>query len=560
MVWAGLAAAFALSGGARGDELHLVDGRIVVGKVSQQDGEYVVSFEGGASARYAAADVLRVENKPTLRERYENLKGVTDENDFKAQMELGKWCQLNNLPDEARTHFLRAVALQPEDAKARQSAGFIRFENKWMTRDEALAAQGKTIYKGKEMSIAEADALRQREETLRLQNEGYSKAWRLLQSVDASSYARTRAELQQMGALAMGAVLRSTNDGDARVRALCIDLLGTDTTDETRKELFARLRYEEKSELVRKIAQQLAKRPERDRILQQALDWCVRAPNAITRQRTWLILRYAGDKRVIPVLIEAAEYCPVPPEPKKKTGQVQAPGWQTSELYDKPPKTYFPACEALNFLTGANNPPNRIVWTNWWKSHEETFDFSRKSSTAEPTGDPDKDDKTDKDAESNKKEAKPGEKSAKGKQPEPATPGKPTGSDEVKPEPAPEKSAKGPGALPSLRLPPVAAADDDTSPEVDPKAPKPAQPSPDAPAARPESALPNPTTGTPAPLAPLQPTDAPGGSVAPAPTPAPGWGPPTFPVAPSGNTTGQTDDANRSGASGGGGSLRPPVD
>ncbi len=524
--WRALAFLLFLTANAIADELYLTDGRVITGKVSQQGGEYVVSFEGGAAAHFPAGEVLRVEKMPTLRERYANLRDVTDENDFKAQMELGNWCRLNNLPDEARLHFKRAIELQPEDQKARQAAGFVRYENKWLTREEVLASQGKVLYKGKEMGIAEADALRQREEEQRLQNEGYSKAWRLLQTLDgtAGNYERNRAELVQMGRLAMGAVLRSTDDGNPRVRALCLDLLGADTTDETRKELFARLRYEERADLVRKVAQQLAKRQERDRILQQTLDWCIRAPNNVTRQRTWLVLRYIGDKRVIPVLLDAVEFCPVPEEQKNtdpNTGKTLPNGWQSSELYEKVMKPYYPACEALNFLTGANIPPHKEAWQSWWKSNEGSFDFTRRGSTAEPAGTAEK-----KDGKSKKKED-PAEKPDKTAKQDPASEKK-TPATTTDPE---KKSS--PPPLPPLSLSPLTPAAPATPPSASGAAPA--------------------TTDSPVapPVAPVAPAEIPQpvkNDTPPAKTPGalPGWS-----VPPSG--TGSKGEAGGSG-------LQPPSD
>lgn len=374
----------------RADELYLRDGRVVTGAVTQDGNDYVVSFAGGASVRYSAAEVLRVQEQATVRERYANLKAVVNTDDFKEQMELAKWCRLNQLPKEAKEHFHRAAELRPDDVAALKGAGYILFEGRWVTREEALQLQGRTVYNGKEMTILEAEEQKQRIEIKRLQEEGYSKAWRLLRSAaerkSDEEYAQIRQELREMGALAGGAVLRCATDSNPRVRSLCLEVLGSDEQKESRIMLFTRLRFEPAPKLVHKAARLLAARSDREAVLRQALNVCLKASFRGTRQRSWLVMRYASDKQVLAQLIEAVEYCPVPEGSRKGDNKnASSDGWQSSEDTQRLRTPYYPACEALNFLTGANISPSKERWQKWWEEHGANFDF--KTRTSEPEDD-----------------------------------------------------------------------------------------------------------------------------------------------------------------------------
>ena len=87
-----------------------------------------VSVGSGANTFISKDKVIRLVKKLTDEQKYENLKLVCPADDFEAQMKLGLWARLHNLPEQAKEHFENAVKLKPDDPKARRAAGYI-FKN-----------------------------------------------------------------------------------------------------------------------------------------------------------------------------------------------------------------------------------------------------------------------------------------------------------------------------------------------------------------------------------------------------------------------------------------------
>lgn len=362
---------------ARSDELHLRDGVVVQGEVTQEGDEYIVTRSGGAMIRIPASEVIRHERKQTLRQRYENLREVYSADSFKDQMELGNWCRLNNLPEEARRHYQRAIELDPNDAAARRAAGFIRHEGQWITREEKLALDGRSWYKGRLISAAEAERLRARDETMRLREEGYAEAWAILRAVaknpSAAAVAGAQAQLREMGEHAMRAVIRGARDANRITRKTAIPLLGAQTSGDTLDTLVECLRFEEHDDLLRDTVQQLVLREDRADVQRRMFELCLHSPARNTRQRTWLVLRGIGDKGVIPLLIEAAEFNPVPASAAITDEKKATHGWVTSTSRKPRQKPYYPASEALIYLTGQKISPSREQWRKWWEKAAEEF-------------------------------------------------------------------------------------------------------------------------------------------------------------------------------------------
>lgn len=362
---------------ARSDELHLRDGVVVQGEVTREGDEYIVSRSGGAMIRIPVSEVVRHERKQTLRQRYDNLREVYGADSFKDQMELGNWCRINNLPEEARRHFLRAVELDPNDAAARRAAGYVRHENSWVTREEKLALEGKSWYKGRLISAAEAERLRGRDEVARLREEGYAEAWAILRAVaknpSVGAIEQAQAQLREMGEYAMRALIRGARDANRFTRKTAIPLLGAQTSADTLDTLVECLRFEEYDDLLRDTVQQLVLREDRADVQRRMLDLLLRSPARNTRQRTWLVLRGIGDKAVIPLLIEAAEFTPVPGGAAVVDDKKATHGWITSTSRKPRQKPYYPACEALLYLTGQKISPDREEWRKWWAKAAEEF-------------------------------------------------------------------------------------------------------------------------------------------------------------------------------------------
>jgi len=156
-------------GAALADVFHLKSGGKIEGVLQgEEDGEYVIKTRVGTQ-RLAKSDVVRIERKESVRERYERRRGALDEDDVDAVIELAEWCRRERLVGEAEALFERAVELDPTREAAQKALGRVQHRGEWMTpaerdervRREAIAdkrASGLVEYEGEWVTVEERDA------------------------------------------------------------------------------------------------------------------------------------------------------------------------------------------------------------------------------------------------------------------------------------------------------------------------------------------------------------------------------------------------------------------
>lgn len=368
------------------DELHLKDGVVVEGIVRETDEGYSVTFGTGAKTFIPKAQVIRHVKKLTDEQLYENLKLVLAEDDFEGQMKLGLWCRLHNLPDKAREHYELAVKLRPDDPKARRAAGYVFRKGKWYKLDEYMISQGKMKYKGKWIAKEVALSLIKKDKKEQIRASGYKAAWRLLKRAGKvltdEEMDSIVSELKKLGESGYGAVIRCASDSNKKIRRVSLEVLATAESDDTLKELLRRFRYERDRKLFYTALKALVKHPKRDKVIAGMIKICVYSKSAKTRKRTWLAFEALADKSAIERLITLAEYSPVKvdetetEDDRKARGKDTGGKWITYEgEKDKPLEPYYPATEALNFLTKAGVSPSREQWEKWWRVNSATFAF-----------------------------------------------------------------------------------------------------------------------------------------------------------------------------------------
>ncbi|MCX7934509.1 MAG: hypothetical protein N3A66_04525, partial [Planctomycetota bacterium] len=152
------AIAIAAASTAAADVIYLTNGGVLEGKVERVAEGYRVTTETGVSV-FPVEEVERWEKRPTRKEEYALRAAATPLDDFYAQMSLAEWCRSHDLPDEARYHFLLAVALDPRNAEARRGAGYVREGGAWITVEDSRRRRGLVEVNGK--WLPEEEALRQ---------------------------------------------------------------------------------------------------------------------------------------------------------------------------------------------------------------------------------------------------------------------------------------------------------------------------------------------------------------------------------------------------------------
>lgn len=378
---------------APADELILRDGNRIEGVV-ETDGDEFVIRDGASAMRIPRHEVREIVRKQTLEQRYENLRLVTREDDLAEQLALARWCRQNNLPKQARAHFEKAVALDPNNPEARRGAGYSLYQGQWLTHDEAQRARGLDLYKGKWLPKPEAERLRAadaqaaaRDATRKAVREIMAQAGRLEKGDDAKPLAERLAALDGPGA--NGQIVLFATDDSVSVRETVLRAILLRDDPDKLAFLLKRFRAEPAPRLQKILAHALREWQPRDDVTAKMLEIAIQSPAKKTRERAGALLRDFADKRIIGVLIAQVDFCPIPEQELQRPDKTNADGTITS-LDARPRKPYYPAHRLLCYLTNQQfRHDQKPVWEDWWRRHEESFDFRHPPATEEvPKDDP----------------------------------------------------------------------------------------------------------------------------------------------------------------------------
>jgi hypothetical protein len=171
-----IAAALLLSGAARMAaaqqvELHLSSGQVVKGEVIAQDDTEVrvksaIATKTGTMSvtmGYKREQILSIVTLADPEADFAKRAAAAKSADEHAA--LAAWCRDQAMPDRAAAQAQEALAQtadQPVALALLKDLGWVQVDGKWVKESEALAAQGKVRYQGQVMTIAEADALKEK--------------------------------------------------------------------------------------------------------------------------------------------------------------------------------------------------------------------------------------------------------------------------------------------------------------------------------------------------------------------------------------------------------------
>ncbi|MFV2070317.1 MAG: HEAT repeat domain-containing protein [Pirellulales bacterium] len=108
---------------------------------------YVIRTETGGEVRLHRSQVKRVVQRSAAAVELETLR-ITSPDTVDGHWKLAQWCAAHKLGTEYRFHLQRIVELSPDHAEARRRLGYRRVGDRWMSRDEEMAARGFRRYKG----------------------------------------------------------------------------------------------------------------------------------------------------------------------------------------------------------------------------------------------------------------------------------------------------------------------------------------------------------------------------------------------------------------------------
>lgn len=138
------------------DEVYLQGGAKFTGRIVEQTDKMVTIDIGDGIIGVPASRVERIVKAPSSLDKYDELAGKLREGDVQGWRNLGHWAQQEGLGAQSRQAYEKVVALDPDNAEARQALGYVQVEGRWMTEEESYRARGFVKHDGEWMTPAEA--------------------------------------------------------------------------------------------------------------------------------------------------------------------------------------------------------------------------------------------------------------------------------------------------------------------------------------------------------------------------------------------------------------------
>jgi HEAT repeat protein len=133
---------FAAAGPALADRVHLRNGQVLEGELSEDGDEYVLRMRSGIETRLARADVLEVERAATPQQTLAARRAGLSQDDLEGHRRLARWCDAQGLDREAEELRRAMLGIAPDDVETRRLLGFVLHEGAWLTRPEYMEGLG----------------------------------------------------------------------------------------------------------------------------------------------------------------------------------------------------------------------------------------------------------------------------------------------------------------------------------------------------------------------------------------------------------------------------------
>ncbi len=156
----GLALALALP--AFADEVVLRNGSRFEGKVKENGDQVVVVMDFGEIA-FNRSDVVKIIPGKSSIQEFDSKVTELKSDEIEGRLKLAMWAKNRDLNNRAKALLEEILVINPDHAGARAELGYTKVEGRWLTADEAKAAQGLVKFRGAWVKQSEAEAVLQRE-------------------------------------------------------------------------------------------------------------------------------------------------------------------------------------------------------------------------------------------------------------------------------------------------------------------------------------------------------------------------------------------------------------
>lgn len=133
---------------AAADDVHLVDGRVLSGRVSTEGSRYTI-VDRDRKYAVAKAKVEKIVKRRSFMDDYEERLDKLPVDDAEAIYEFGKWLEENDWATRARLAYAEVLDLDPDHRGARKALGYRLYEGEWVSPEEENRRKGLVEFEGR---------------------------------------------------------------------------------------------------------------------------------------------------------------------------------------------------------------------------------------------------------------------------------------------------------------------------------------------------------------------------------------------------------------------------
>ncbi len=382
------------------DVVHLKDGGVVEGDVTDQGDKVIVKIKDGMEVTIDWKNIDRIEKKKSINAEYRERLAAVEDNSADGCYRLGLWCKEHGLESEARRAFDKTLEIEPGHEATHLVLGHKLLDGRWLTIEEYNVIKGLVKYRGRWVTPEKKAAL----EAGDMRKEWKKRVRKYVSKIlDGSESERTMAEntlLAIRDKNAAKALADLLDHGKSHVRVLACRTLAhikdADTLDALMKAAL-----KDPAASVRKAASAALAATVPYKACRKLLSAFLYNSSGDVRSNALDALVVVRHKSSVPVLIELL-VVRVKPVRKESGGlgngflgakPYKVVGHKTislgrgrkfnlptfGEFKDKdsakPREEFNPLVrEALMKITGVNFNFDQDRWHKWWNENSENFD------------------------------------------------------------------------------------------------------------------------------------------------------------------------------------------
>jgi len=133
---------------ATADEVHLLDGRVLTGRVLDDGARYAI-VDRDTKQVVKKSEVSEIVKKRSFMDDFDDRLAALPSDDAEAIFEFGRWLDENEWPSRAKLAYQEVLDLDPDHRGARRALGYSLYEGAWVSPEELNRRKGLVEFEGR---------------------------------------------------------------------------------------------------------------------------------------------------------------------------------------------------------------------------------------------------------------------------------------------------------------------------------------------------------------------------------------------------------------------------